>query len=577
MRFSLRFLLLCMFFLSFAGITYTQGETEVLPLNQDVLLNFTSNQAITVFEFETESATTLTLDVRYLGATFPFDVEIFQNDVSTGAGGAITEATNYAFELPNAGFYTILFYIQEGSGGRAVMNASFASAPKDGTWQIAYGTNETNCVDILTMDAVWLPADGSEVELIFSDPITPLDFHMAVASEELSEEPEFFETMITEDGHYEVVPGIQGAPYTYTYTIVDDETIQLDYLETLSLSDCELSVVVEITYVDPDEQDADSDATETPIIVDLSGWGVLGDAGETIIENNMICATDMQQGETWYFDAPQSFVDEVVNGYGKTLSFALKQDTTAGQFDDVDVLLVVGNGILLGYDLPENPALDFTTYHVSLTEDAGWFDVDGFMDASDPALFPQMLSDVTRVQIRGEFSENKDTGCLQSPMVTDSDSASAGSGSSNGGIDTTSNPTGNETNTTDSTNNTGISGEVLINGLPLQAGEWLATGTLGGVGCEDEELWHVSGAMETRTMILTISPEGIVDSGMSSPVTYLPTDLENQFIADNSASDSTPFRFYLDFTTSTTGMYRQYFVPGGNCTGAFAFDLEYIG
>jgi len=586
MRLLLRLSLLFSVLLCIAGIGYAQEDTPDLPLNQDTLLNFTTNQSTTTFNVATESTTTLSVDVvRYLGASFTFYADVVDESSAVVATAEMTEAGQYPFVLPSAGNYTLFLYIQDTSGGRAVINAGFASDPKDGTWQVTYLSNENSCPDTLTLDAVWLPSDGSQVELIFSDPISPLDFHMAVAPEELADAPEFFETATTDAGSYQVMPGLQGTPYTYTYTVTDDETIQLDYLETLNLSDCELTISVELSYVeateDTDTESSSEEATPVPpIAVDFSEWTILGDASEPVISDNSLCATDLQQGQTWYYDAPQSFVNQVVNGYGQELSFALNQDQTTGQFDDPDVLLVVGNGILLGYEFSENPGTDFTTYSIPITEDGGWYDVDGMFDVTDGELFQQMLGDVTRVQIRGEFSEEQDTGCLQSPMVAppgENTSASTG-GTTDGNSSSTTADAETTTDTTESgETSTTTNGDVLIDGQPLQVGDWLATGTLGGVGCEGEEMWHSSGALGNNTLNLSISSDGIVDNSMTVPPLYLPTDNPNQFLHDNSNGGNVAFRFYLDFTSPTTGTYRQYFISGATCTGAFAFDIEYQG
>ncbi|GEM_PF-3638575 len=571
MKLTRHVLLLCLVFV-FTGIVSAQDDVDTLVFDQDTLINFTTNQPTTVFDFMTESPTTLVLTSRYLGTMFPFQVEVFDDASTSVAMITIEDATEYSLNIPSEGNYTIIFYIQEGNGGRAVINASVASLPQDGIWQMTYVSEENSCPDILTLDAVWLPMNASEVELAFSDPIVPLDFHMAVAPLEIAETPEFFETSILEDGSYLVIPGIQGAPYLYTYTILNDETVQLAYLETLSMTDCELSIVAELAFV---AEEIEEETTDLLPSVDVSGWSVVGDADTPVISDNVICASDMRQGATWYFDAPPTFVDQVVNGYGQILSFELNQDVTTSPFDDIDIVLVVGNGILLGYDLLESLGSEFTPYTVSLTEDAGWYDVDGMFTEIDADLFQQMLLDVTRVQIRGEFSEDIDTGCLRNPMVSGASASAGGSSNASDDMSTSNNTQSNEPQPSDTESID--SGQIIIDGQALQVGDWLATGTLGGVGCEGQEIWDVSAALEARTLNLTIQSDGIVDNSMTNPLLYIPTDIPNQFLHDNTTSSTVAFRFYLDFTSATTGTYRQYFITGSSCSGAFTFDLEFQG
>lgn len=418
MKLSSQWIFLFIVVLYFVPLTNAQ-VIEDLSLDQDIMLNFTNNQQATVYNLTISDPTTLSIDVRYLGIFFPFNLEVFDNSGSVVGIIALEAAQIYTFDLPSAGDYTLLFTVIDGFTGRAIINTNLLAQPMDGEWSISYASVENSCPDVLTLDAVWLPADETSVTLMFDDPIEALDYHMAVAPDEIMETPEFFETEILETGEYQVIPGIQGAPYTYTYKMIDAETIQLDYLETLSLSDCELSIAVDLTFVGESVGSDNMETDTSQSSVDLSEWLVLGDADNLVLfDDNSLCATDSQQGETWYFDAPLSFVDEIVNGYGKLLSFELKQDSNGSQFDDMDIILVVGNGILLSYDLVNNPDIDFTSYTVMLTEGAGWVDVDGMFDLTDADLFQQILSDVTRLQIRGEFSTTRDTGCLRNPIIS---------------------------------------------------------------------------------------------------------------------------------------------------------------
>jgi hypothetical protein len=344
----------------------------------------------------------------------------------------VTTPGDLTLTLP-AGEHTLLLSVEPANSGRAILRFSMGLDGSgddpllSGMWQVTYGMPENNCPDLLPLEEALLPADGSTHTLTFSDPPEPLEFHQAVAPDEIRDAPAFFNTQALADNVFEVVPGIQTAPYEYTYTVNTPESITLDYVQTLSLSDCVLTLAIELTYVGPaDEVDVPSPTDDPDGLSSVAGWAILGEATEASPpDGEFICGAPTSPAAFWMFDAPESFVDQVVNGYGETLAFELRRRDAVQTPVTVSVTLVVGNAILLSYELPTPVTDTFTRYEIPLTEAAGWVDVDDMFDTSDPVMFQQLLSDVTRVQIPGDVPDT-DGFCLQNAMVGDGAPSAAG-------------------------------------------------------------------------------------------------------------------------------------------------------
>lgn len=139
-------------------------------------------------------------------------------------------------------------------------------------------------------------------------------------------------------------------------------------------------------------------------------WLVSGDVIEPIFAEDKICAQSKEAGAIWTFNAPQSVVERVQNGYGNTLGFGLEQ---FGSYSDLAVWLVVGNGLLLEYPL-SNIDRERSFHVVPLRAGNGWFDVDGAIldEELDGELFQELLTNVTQVLIQGS-----DDACLINPEV----------------------------------------------------------------------------------------------------------------------------------------------------------------
>lgn len=425
-----------------AMLSVAQAQVvDDISFDQDILADLVGQPSI-AYTLTLDEATTVNMSVNYLGAAFGFMVEIFGSDGSPVAEEAVNNAGGVTLDLP-AGDFFVLLAAMPGETGRAIVRFS-AGAPTDapapptgaetgadpdpdgplasGQWRVVYQDDfETNCPDELPLAEALLPEDGSLHGLTFSDPPQALEFHAVVAADQISTLPEFFMTDVLADGVFEVVPGIQTAPYTYVYTVNSAASITLNYTQTLALSDCVATITVELLFEGangdgmalpplPEQPDTGAEIGLTGSVVD---WQVLGDVIDPMfVDDSQLCATGTG-GAGWFFDAPQSFVDQVVSGYGQTLSFGLLQND-ADVNTATRVMLVVGNAIILEHTLPPAGTTDLVAYQIPLDETGDWVEIDGIFDPTDPAMFQQLLADVTRVQIDGHTET-----CLVGPMVGD--------------------------------------------------------------------------------------------------------------------------------------------------------------
>lgn len=152
------------------------------------------------------------------------------------------------------------------------------------------------------------------------------------------------------------------------------------------------------------------------------GWTVTGDAqGASVIPDwhstggnpgGYVSADDDVQGGTWYWKAPAKFRGNHLNAYGDTLSYDLRQSSTTSQFNNVEIHLT-GGGLSLTRET-SHPGTSWTPYSIALTE-SGWL-ISGV--AASEAQMKQVLTNITDLQIRGEFVSGPDTGGLDNVVMT---------------------------------------------------------------------------------------------------------------------------------------------------------------
>src|SRR5690606_20302911 len=116
---------------------------------------------------------------------------------------------------------------------------------------------------------------------------------------------------------------------------------------------------------------------------------------------------------------PKSYLGDRSSGYGKELSFSLKQSHTDSQFElpeNPDIILE-GPDFNIVFDTVDHPGTDWTDYTVEISVDAGWTidTMDG--ELATEAQVRAVLADLKAFKIRGEFRDGPDTGSLDNPYL----------------------------------------------------------------------------------------------------------------------------------------------------------------
>ena len=155
-------------------------------------------------------------------------------------------------------------------------------------------------------------------------------------------------------------------------------------------------------------------------------WIVIGDAQDGSAKPNYydkdgntggyISANDNAAGGVWYWSAPEKFLGDRSSSFGEKLTFSLKQSSTDNQFDGDDLILV-GNEMRIVFNTSQNPDTSWTDYSVALNEEAGWKYNNSSGETVSKNDFIKILTNLTAINIRGEFVTGKDTGGLDNVIL----------------------------------------------------------------------------------------------------------------------------------------------------------------
>jgi uncharacterized repeat protein (TIGR01451 family) len=159
-----------------------------------------------------------------------------------------------------------------------------------------------------------------------------------------------------------------------------------------------------------------------------AGWTVVGDAQSGSLNPDYvqsggnpgghICAADDAAGGVWYFAAPNEFLGDKSGYYNGTLRFDLNQSSTDSPFDDADVVLSDLNRTVV-YDFggsASHPETNWTSYAVPLNASGNWTYESGANVSKSG--FEAVLTNLSRMRIRGEYRVGYDRGCLDNVAVT---------------------------------------------------------------------------------------------------------------------------------------------------------------
>lgn len=163
------------------------------------------------------------------------------------------------------------------------------------------------------------------------------------------------------------------------------------------------------------------------------GWQVVGDAqgGSAVpthhskggVNNSgFISADDDVAGGTWYWSAPSEFLGDKSEFYGESLSFYLNQSSTTSQFNNNDIIIEGENGEnnTLIYDFgneSSHPGINWTHYQVQLDETDNW-KIQKSGETPSQSKFKSIISNISRIWIRGEYVTGSDTGGLDHVVLT---------------------------------------------------------------------------------------------------------------------------------------------------------------
>ena len=113
-----------------------------------------------------------------------------------------------------------------------------------------------------------------------------------------------------------------------------------------------------------------------------------------------ITGVDDALGETWYFRAPFTVLQQLPAAVNGTISFSLKQSGTPVSLIDDDIV-IVGPAGRLSYRFPTAPGTDWKDFSVRLSESEGW--TWNWNRRATQAQIDSVLAAATRLEIRGEY------------------------------------------------------------------------------------------------------------------------------------------------------------------------------
>jgi len=146
------------------------------------------------------------------------------------------------------------------------------------------------------------------------------------------------------------------------------------------------------------------------------GWTITGDAEPTEpfdathgYPGGCITGVDAQLGETWYFHAPLSVLQQLPAAINGTISFSLKQSGGVPSLIDDDVV-IDGPAGRLSFRFPMGPGEHWTDFPVRLSESAGW--TWNWNTRATQSQIDSVLARPARLEIRGEYVTGPDTGSM---------------------------------------------------------------------------------------------------------------------------------------------------------------------
>ena len=140
------------------------------------------------------------------------------------------------------------------------------------------------------------------------------------------------------------------------------------------------------------------------------GWAITGTNGPyTTVWNSDLgnpggCISGaFSMDPQWYYLAPAKFTGDKSGAYNHALSFDLKLVLSDSQNEAPDVV-IIGSGLQIVYDLPQDTIDGWQKYILILNEAAGWHLANLSGAAPTQAQMKAILASLTNIEIRGRYT-----------------------------------------------------------------------------------------------------------------------------------------------------------------------------
>lgn len=164
---------------------------------------------------------------------------------------------------------------------------------------------------------------------------------------------------------------------------------------------------------------------------DAQGWSLANDGQDFAFDGTIgnpggaISARDIVSGSIWFFGSPTVEAGNRSELYGNAVTWDILgitgNHTSASTGADV---MLTGNGMQIGLDMGVLPVNgQWTSWSALIDESAGWQTVSSFSSATltgtiaDEAMIRGVLSDLTGVYIRGEFTNGADSTAIDNVSI----------------------------------------------------------------------------------------------------------------------------------------------------------------
>lgn len=155
----------------------------------------------------------------------------------------------------------------------------------------------------------------------------------------------------------------------------------------------------------------------------MEGWSAVNDvtlswSATGGVSGGYLSGKDKATGEWWFYGAPAKFLGNKGGAYGRTLAFYIKQSDPTPQASSQPNVILASPDLTLVLQFTSQPGTNWTPYTITLDDTGGWRKTTTDGPVPTEAEFRSVLSNITKLHIRGEYSETTDTGGLDDVVLT---------------------------------------------------------------------------------------------------------------------------------------------------------------